>query len=32
MTTTDKPEWAQSRHEKRNVERVAQGLKPKRRI
>lgn len=28
----DKPDWAQSRHEKRNAERVAQGLKPKRRI
>lgn len=28
----EKPEWAQSRHEKRNAERVAQGLKPKRRI
>lgn len=28
----EKPEWAQSRHEKRNVERVAQGLKPRRRI
>ena len=27
-----KPEWAQSKHEKRNAERVAQGLKPKRRI
>jgi membrane fusion protein, multidrug efflux system len=27
-----KPEWAQSRHEKRNAERVAQGLKPRRRI
>ncbi|QQR39724.1 efflux RND transporter periplasmic adaptor subunit [Devosia rhizoryzae] len=28
----DKPEWAQSRREKRNAERVAQGLKPRRRI
>lgn len=28
----EKPEWAQSRREKRNAERVAQGLKPKRRI
>lgn len=28
----DKPEWAQSRHEKRNAERVAQGLKPGRRL
>lgn len=28
----EKPEWAQSAREKRNAERVAQGLKPKRRI
>lgn len=28
----EKPDWAQSRHEKRNAERVAQGLKPKRRL
>lgn len=28
----DKPDWAQSRREKRNAERVAKGLKPKRRI
>lgn len=27
-----KPEWAQSRHEKKNAARVAEGLKPKRRI
>lgn len=27
-----KPEWAQSRFEKQNAERVAQGLKPRRRI
>ena len=27
-----KPEWAQSRREKANAERVARGLKPKRRI
>ena len=33
MTAThEKPEWAQSRREKKNAERVAQGLKPKRRI
>ena len=31
-TAHEKPEWAQSRHEKRNAERVAQGLKPRRRI
>jgi membrane fusion protein (multidrug efflux system) len=31
-SATDKPEWAQSRHEKRNAERVAKGLKPRRRI
>lgn len=31
-TAHQKPEWAQSRHEKRNAERIAQGLKPKRRI
>lgn len=30
--THDKPEWAQSRREKRNAERVAKGLKPRRRI
>lgn len=28
----EKPDWAQSKHDKRNAERVAQGLKPKRRI
>ncbi|NGP18408.1 efflux RND transporter periplasmic adaptor subunit [Devosia aurantiaca] len=28
----EKPVWAQSRREKRNAERVAQGLKPRRRI
>lgn len=28
----EKPDWAQSKREKRNAERVAQGLKPKRRI
>ncbi|MGB3336677.1 MAG: efflux RND transporter periplasmic adaptor subunit [Devosia sp.] len=28
----EKPEWAQSKREKDNAERVAQGLKPKRRI
>jgi len=28
----DKPEWAQSRREKKNAQRVAEGLKPKRRI
>ncbi|WP_108395491.1 efflux RND transporter periplasmic adaptor subunit [Devosia submarina] len=28
----EKPEWAQSRREKRNAERVAKGLKPRRRI
>ncbi len=27
-----KPDWAQSRREKRNAERVAQGLKPRRRV
>ena len=33
MTTAHpKPEWAQSRREKRNADRVAQGLKPRRRI
>lgn len=33
MTNThDKPEWAQSKREKKNAERVAQGLKPRRRI
>src|SRR4051794_13702906 len=33
MTTSHtKPEWAQSKREKANAERVAQGLKPKRRI
>lgn len=31
-TAHDKPEWAQSRRDKMNAERVAQGLKPKRRI
>lgn len=31
-TAHEKPEWAQSRREKLNAERVAQGLKPKRRI
>ncbi|UJW85120.1 efflux RND transporter periplasmic adaptor subunit [Devosia sp. SL43] len=31
-TAHEKPDWAQSRREKRNAERVAQGLKPKRRI
>ncbi|WEK02885.1 MAG: efflux RND transporter periplasmic adaptor subunit [Candidatus Devosia phytovorans] len=31
-TAHEKPEWAQSRHDKRNAERVAQGQKPKRRI
>ncbi|MBF0680706.1 MAG: efflux RND transporter periplasmic adaptor subunit [Devosia sp.] len=30
--TNDKPEWAQSKREKANALRVAQGLKPKRRI
>lgn len=30
--TNDKPEWAQSKREKENAQRVAQGLKPKRRI
>lgn len=29
---TDKPEWAQSRRERQNAQRIAQGLKPKRRI
>jgi membrane fusion protein (multidrug efflux system) len=28
----EKPEWAQSKREKKNAERVAQGLKPRRRI
>lgn len=33
MTAThEKPEWAQSKREKDNAERVAQGLKPRRRI
>lgn len=34
MTTTahEKPEWAQSKREKENARRVAEGLKPKRRI
>ncbi|MBJ3783488.1 efflux RND transporter periplasmic adaptor subunit [Devosia sediminis] len=31
-SANDKPEWAQSKREKLNAERVAQGLKPKRRI
>lgn len=33
MTTThEKPEWAQSKREKENARRVAEGLKPKRRL
>lgn len=33
MTTAhEKPEWAQSKREKENARRVAEGLKPKRRI
>jgi len=30
--TSSKPEWAQSKHEKANAARIAQGLKPRRRI
>lgn len=31
MTTTSKPEWAQSKRERANAERLAQGLPPRRR-
>jgi len=31
-TSHDKPEWAQSKREQENARRIAQGLKPKRRI